>query len=574
MTIAYWAVVVAGAVTLLVEAYRQFTAPDDIHTHDRYPILKSVNLDDLCTSGELVRGFMTYASLYVGAYAVILGSTEVFEIVAAGAGESGSDEAIQNLVVGARDFAEDSGAVVAPADAFDLGKPIFVSAAIIAALSMGIFAPVEKIVRSYAHWIAAVPRGVYRVISGLKRVDYAKLGRRGRSPTLNDFDAKRASFPEDAIGAETLKDIHASLRAYDVVQPAVTGPLRERLFTAYMPSSLEALVAQQDKENDELNEALRNLTDDPGDLQRFQMLAAQACNNMQALFALLYIRNKKAADTSLVKGPTSQVIEQLQNDRDPAYHALSGALFIMIIAVLILYPLTYWLTIYGAHPGFYYSCADLGLEPPRCMENGENPALPPFSTVLGFIRAETMLAAMQNFLIFLICSSTALLSREASQEYGHWRTWKLSALPPFMKLFQHSLFPGVVAVIICVIIKLIEYQVTVDVDGSFNTFVRDNWQFCLMNFVFGFAIAVVLFLITDQHDNLSAPKTIMLSLVGISPYVVWAAFVQSLNLQNPTDLLTWVWMTREVFLLSIPAVCFAVAYAVFIEWSEDTEAVA
>ena len=42
------------------------------------------------------------------------------------------------------------------------------------------------------------------------------------------------------------------------------------------------------------------------------------------------------------------------------------------------------------------------------------------------------------------------------------------------------------------------------------------------------------------------------------------------QIQAPVHYLpTYLWMLREVFLLSIPAISFALAFAVLIEWSED-----
>lgn len=568
MQIAYWAVVFAGAVSLLIEAYRQFSASDDIHTHDRYPILKGVDLDAMCTSGELLRGFLTYASLYIGAYAVILGSTEVFAIVAGSSGEPGSVEAIQNLVVGARDLSQDTGAVIAPTDALKLGKPIFVSAAIIAALSMGIFAPVEKMVRNYAHWIAAIPRGVYRVISGLKRIDYSDIGRKTRAPTLDKFESGIASFNADTIHDELLKSIRASLKAFDVIQPAVTGQMRDQIFTAMIPPALEKLLVQQKEANTAFNEQLDALAEDPEKLQALQLAAARMCNNMQALFALLYIRNQKAVDTTLVKSPSIKVIEQIQQDREPSQHAMSGAIFFMVLSVLLLFPLVYYISLYLLPDSMMRTYEDMGIPSPDNAKPSDPRPRPLFNVAMGFIRNETIIAFLQNGLVFFFCSGTALLSREASKEYGHWKEWEVNRIP-FLRLFKYSVFPGVVAVIICVLIKLFEYALTVEGAGNFDLFVRGNWQYCLMNFFFGFFIAVAVYVVIDQHDKMVASKTVILSMLAVMPYVVWAFFVQTIDTKNPTYLPTFLWILREVFLLSVPALTFTVAFALLLEWSEE-----
>lgn len=567
MEIAYWAIVCAGAVSLMIEAYRQFSTSDDLHTHDRYPILKDVDLDAMCTSAELLRGFLMYASLYIGAYAVILGSAEVFAIVAGSSGEAGSDEAIRNLVVGARDLSQDAGAVIAPVDAFDLGKPIFVSAAIIAALSMGIFAPVERMVRSYAHWIAAIPRGVYRVISGLKRINYQLVGKKSRSPTLEKFEERISNFDKGVINDEMLENIQASLKAFDVIQPAVTGQLRDQIFTAIVPAELEALLERQDQENTAFDALLDALTEEPEKLQGLQLAAARMCNNMQALFALLYIRNQKSVDTTLVKNPTIKVIEHIQQDREPSQNALSGGIFVMLVSVLILFPLTYWSSLYLLPESMMRSFADMGIVPSGGADPSSKPIRPSYTDVVGFIRNETIIAFLQNGLVFFLCSGAALLSREASKEYGRWKDWELNQVP-FMRLFKHSVFPGVVAVIICVLIKLFEYFLTVEVSGSFDVFVRTNWQYCVMNFFFGFFISIAVYVVVDQHENLVARRTVKLSAGAMVPYVVWAFFVQTIDTSNPTYLPTYLWMLREVLLISMPALSFAVAFAILIEWSE------
>ena len=193
MAIAYWAIVFLGAFTLVVEAYRQFKTPIDVHSHDRYPILSNAKIEDLCTSGEHSRGFVVYVSLYIGAYATILGSAEVYEIVALNADSL-------NVPIGASGDISGFGSTALGAS--DLGKPIFISAIIIAALSMGIFAPIEKTLRSYSHWIAGIPRGIYRVISEMDK-QFHSLNDAGnidfKSPLREEFDREYSKEADESI---------------------------------------------------------------------------------------------------------------------------------------------------------------------------------------------------------------------------------------------------------------------------------------------------------------------------------------------------------------------------------------
>lgn len=195
---------------------------------------------------------------------------------------------------------------------------------------------------------------------------------------------------------------------------------------------------------------------------------------------------------------------------------------------------------------------------------GETDGLP--QDLVDFIRNETLVSLIQSLLMFGLCAGTALLSREASMEYGRWQRWPLNHIP-FLRFFTHALFPGLAAVLLCSLAKLGEYFLAVETN-AFEVFVAGNWQFCLMNFFFGFSIAIAVFVTVDQHERLSAPKTIVLSAFATAPFVLWAIFVQSLE-QNPTSMGYTLWLSREVFLLSLPALAFAIAFGALLELSEE-----
>ncbi|WP_299744022.1 hypothetical protein [uncultured Tateyamaria sp.] len=127
------------------------------------------------------------------------------------------------------------------------------------------------------------------------------------------------------------------------------------------------------------------------------------------------------------------MIEHLQNDREPTQNALAGVVFIMAISVLVVYPLVYlasWWQVVGAIDGLPQDLVD-------------------------FIRNETLVSLLQSLLMFGLCAGTALLSREASLEYGRWQRWPLNHIP-FLHFFIHALFPGLAAVLLCSLAKLEE----------------------------------------------------------------------------------------------------------------------
>ncbi len=537
MELAYWAVVAAGAVTLVVEAYRQYASPVEIHAHHRYPILKEVDLESLCTTGELIRGYLMYVSLYLGAYAVILSSTEVYAVVQGASPGVGSGADMP--VVGALGTPGDIQAVEDPASAFDLGKPIFVSAAIVAAFSLGVFAPIEKVMRNYAHWVAAIPRGVYRVISGLKRINYATLGPKERGPLAKRFHDGLAERMRAAGEEDTARTLRATLQAIDTLQPAVLGVTRDQLFTDYRPSELDELIGRCETEYADIRARIVEAAE-PDAIQAVQFDASRLCNNLQALFALLYIRNSKAIDASRASGATGRIIEHLQADRDPIYNALAGGLFFMAFTVIVGFPLVYWAT------------ADV---PPG--EAGQ---------FWDFVLDATIVGVINNVLIFATAASIALLTRDASLEYGRWRPWTLKN-PPFLRFLQHAIFPGIAAVLICSLSRLVEFWLAVEAEGSLNTFIDDNWQFCVMHFVFGLCIAFAVFVIADQHARQPAPVTVALGLAALIPFVIWTFLVQATYIPPGRPLATGA--LREMVLLSFPALAFIVPFAMLNEWSEE-----
>lgn len=69
----YVGAVLVGAGTLLVEAFRNFNSQTGQHPFELHPILKEVEIRNLCTTGEIIAGFVFYAIFYLIAYAIVLG---------------------------------------------------------------------------------------------------------------------------------------------------------------------------------------------------------------------------------------------------------------------------------------------------------------------------------------------------------------------------------------------------------------------------------------------------------------------------------------------------------------------
>jgi hypothetical protein len=115
----YIGAVIVGAVTLLVEAYRNFNTQTGHHPFILHPILKIVDAKSLCTTGEHLAGFAFYAAFYLIVYAIVLGSAEVFQLLVSASNVRSEVGATDNIGLTSSDPALLSST--------SYGKPIFAS---------------------------------------------------------------------------------------------------------------------------------------------------------------------------------------------------------------------------------------------------------------------------------------------------------------------------------------------------------------------------------------------------------------------------------------------------------------
>ncbi|WP_299770197.1 hypothetical protein [uncultured Tateyamaria sp.] len=238
-----------------------------------------------------------YAALYLCAHAAILTSTELYSIVAASEAASSSDSSTLTIV-GAREGTGDDADLARQTSGFDLSKPILVSAAIVSALSIGLFSPIERGMRSYAHWIAAIPRGVYHVIGSLKRANYAAISHRTKGPLETALNESLAEDQASETNAGILREIRESLKTIDVLYASVLESSRDQIFAVHKHRPIETLIEKMEGEYEQVRSALVGDGLNEGNIEAVHMKAGRLRNNIQALFALLFIRNDKIEDTT------------------------------------------------------------------------------------------------------------------------------------------------------------------------------------------------------------------------------------------------------------------------------------
>lgn len=533
--IGYIVVILFGAITLVIEAYRQFSTPLKIHPFYQYPILRGIEIETLCTQSELLRGFLVYASMYLIAYGTILGSSELLGIVLDNKNE------------------ENSG--ISP-----FFNPIVLSAIIISASSMETFSPLEKRVRALSHRIAGIPRGIYRVISRINKTELKleKISKKYGTPIADEF-SEGVNVEEGGPMLENeLSDLNRVLANIDLLSSSTIGNAGDQVFSAYRPSTVQKLVVQQREKNSEFKTNIREFVKKKNcsyeDYENLHREATVHLNDIKALFALHLIRNLEESEVAVnggTKNATTAVLKEIKQGGDPPQKALLGSFCIMLVCTAILYPLLMAVT---------------------NISSSGSPELFSNADLLGAIRNQTILAVLYYGALFLACGSAAIILRETSIEYGKWPKWNFPDVP-YDVLVRHSIFPGVVAVLVALCSKAIEYMLAVnhDIEGVLRKFVIINWEFCLMQFLTGAILSIVIFISLDQKLSLKSYKAVSVAALFSLMYLLWTAFVQSLDGFVPNGVSALVWRVREIILMGGPGLIFSLAFIFVLEVSGSSE---
>ncbi|MGO6969107.1 hypothetical protein [Rhizobium leguminosarum] len=623
----YIGLVVAGAVTLIIEAYRNFNSTTARHPFELHPILKEVEVRNLCTTGEIIVGLAFYAFLYLVAYAVLLSSAEVYGLLAQANNALGEIGATDTEV----SLNDPSINEVISFASGDYNKPIIVSALIISSLSLGAVKPIETTMRSLAHRLAGVPRGVYKVIEALRGVAYDDIMKGQPQPLTALFKAHSPEKVDEKSDvqprSETLKlwreQILKTLCSIDCLRLATNPYSRNLYFPLYSLERLRALSDKIDTQYEDLKTAIRELpTSEPtpknskdGDTgtvlkrspleniyvleKEYAKLASKAMtlsSNMTAYFAVLFIRNNRAVfsprnqenekpgETTESPDPIVEIKKQIYMPEKDEHNAFALSLFCafilsFIFVVSIYYLWRYWVG--AANPNLYASFISsertLNTDLTRCPSEHllicEGAIREWLRTQFGIIVKTATWDQLQTFAVTVASVVLVIVGRDVRMEEQSWRSgWTFHQFP-FLRFLSMSLLSGVAASFVTALVKGAALWWDADFNLTENQIVglfRDWGRFFALQAGSGVILAMTALTILDSHKHLSKRQTLAIAAGGGVLYYSyqWAILFISLPFPPVPPGAYFSETTRDALIYSALPCCFLLIFAFILEMSE------
>ena len=416
--LAYLSAVFMGAVALVVEAYRQYRKPIPDYLS---PGKGLVDPATLATPGGYLRGLGFYAFCYLVLYFALLSSALLRSLWLA------TDP--NQAIAGAQSFLDNDEARSILAEE-GTTTPLYISTALIAALSLGFGQQFESILRTIAYWLAGIPRGFYYVVDSLRTFDYAKLGDGGRQgPLMLAYESGQPALSKLASAAE-LQLVSDNARACDALAFSVLDRDGERWWPRASLQDFGEDIAPLDNQQKALAQKLA------GGATAADLAAASAeLRNLRAaledVFAQLYIKSGSRTSTPPRESKTRPIIVYLQK-KGLGFSAVSAEA--ALIAFILSVPC------YFAVDALFQALRGGGFR----LEAITWDRLIRTDLAGGFAIA---LASCARFALFVwIASSLAAVFQANLSAMGVWRRGK--DLPVrFVQLFGWSLVPALIATV-------------------------------------------------------------------------------------------------------------------------------
>lgn len=597
----YYGFVVAGAATLVVEAYRNFNSISARHPFELHPILKEVEVRNLCTSGEVIFGFACYVALYLIAYAVLLTSAEVYGLLVRAQSAA--------LTVGATDTGVNLGdpsfdnTFVLADDQYN--KPIVVSALIITSLSLGAVKSIENTMRSLAHRLSGVPRGVYRVIDELLSLPYEEFMKLQPQPLTDAFDVSCRKQPAPIVDAENKpvgttpvpknkidqsweKEMKSHLVAVDCLREATNPNSRGLYFPLYDLERLRPLSEKIDEQYNKLKDDIDGLSPETAAEKKQEMVTSAMImrNNLMAYFSVLFIRNNRALcntqahASDLEKKPVVAIKEHLlmpSKDEHNAFGiALIGSFILAFGITLLLYYL--WETkspIFNeeSYDRLLGSLAAADIKVPQC----DTP--PCMQAIRAWVwhRMPVIIDTAtwdQLQMLAVTCFSVlfVIIGRDTRLEQQSWPEWSTYQFP-FLRFLSLSLLSGLSAAFLTALVGALKLWWAADFSITNSQIINlfsGSGDFFLLQIGAGIILAMSALTIMDKHNDASwhMLKTLIAAASGGFLYLAYQWFCLFLWVQPVLSTVETLRTTRDAIILSAMPFFFLVLFAVLLELTE------
>lgn len=550
----YLLVIAAGAIMVLHKAYSQFESPLDVDKDQRYTVLNDVEIRSLTSDSVFRFGRWVYVAIFIIVYVLGL---QVWDVV-----ESLTDKnptAVESGPQGALALEEEGFWL----DREGYGRPIYIASALISLLTVGALASYERSLRAFAHRQAGIPDNIYRVTGRLSRAPYADIVGALPSRRQRRFDQRLAGgleqLPETDRGAieGPVEQIRADLGAIDLLTPPVLGDEFGKTFQLDKVKVLDALRDVQRTEMQAIDAEIGALVIEGDGLDKFASRVDRAKNNLQALFAVLYL--KDSASKFEDAGPaTRKIIDHVRN-RAPDY-AVSSITLAVLATLLAGIFIAFFV---GFH--FYAVAAGVTCEGLLNCDRSH----------LAFVGDRSIRIYLEAAAVFAAAAAFTTYRRRTMIEMRVWEDWPFRQ-PPVPRLVRSAMVPALLSVAAIGIVLYLETVYDLFEPGSsalprvdLGDLIAGNAAFLLLAALAGFFTSLSVTVIADKHDALSLPAVVAVAF-GFASLIFLVALVV-LVVNHGFD---WGKALRDALDYLLLALVFLVTFAASIDLSEhaDTEA--
>lgn len=610
----YAGAVVFGASTLLIEAFRNFNSQANQQTFALSPILVNVQVRNLCTSGEIIAGFILYAVFYLLAYAIILGSTEVFELLISAMQARDQIGATEGDALLAQDPISEATS--------DYGKPVLVSALIIASLSIGIVRQAEATLRTLAHRIAGIPRGVYKVMDALRNAPFEDFASGHSRDLTQRFRAKVKLATQARMSngkySDQIKDIEYCLTTIDCLSRATSTEDSTLYFPQHKMAALVDLSEALTKEINALSDEVDNLPEpDPANpgavsastfwsaVRKIEENAVRVRSNTVAVFSVLYVRNNRSVLSRTGSAERRNIMKLLTGMQAPPETPIDRvrvwlrqssnidqnafAMAVVVAAVLgavIIYSTYAWWQAGISRDDFalnqYISRADKPLEQtldacranPTCIDAASSSFV---ERQIPIILTATVWDVLHATAIVVLSVLFTLIGREIRVDEQSWPlNWSVRDIP-FVTILGLAVVPACLAVLAAGTVALarmgwdINFQFT---QSLLIQIIEGSGAFVLLQAGSGIILSFGTVVILDRHESTSALNTMFAALIFLALYVVYTRFTIFVTYGGGASVDRVSFLTRpmrETIILSVVPALFLLALAGLLEWSETRD---